>query len=113
MPPLPPSNTNSRRGSPHRARLSLLTFFGKTKKVSQPRQGMKQGMDHRAQPRQGTKPGMHPKKKNQPAKKRTVKARPQHSTIFTANPPRAVSLYLVFMSAPVSRIVLMTESSET
>jgi len=23
----------------------LLTFFGKTKKVSQPRQGMKQGMD--------------------------------------------------------------------
>jgi hypothetical protein len=30
---------------------------------------------------------------------------------FTANPPRDVSLYLVFMSAPVSRIVLMTESS--
>ncbi|MGD7196118.1 hypothetical protein, partial [Ralstonia pseudosolanacearum] len=41
------------------ARLSLLTFFGKTKKVSQPRQGMKQGMDHQAQPRQGTKPGMN------------------------------------------------------
>ncbi|CFN65439.1 Uncharacterised protein [Bordetella pertussis] len=37
----------------------------------------------------------------------------QHSTIFTANPPRAVSLYLVFMSAPVSRMVLMTESSDT
>jgi len=33
---------------PHRARLSLLTFFGKTKKVSQPRQGMKQGMHHPA-----------------------------------------------------------------
>lgn len=37
----------------------------------------------------------------------------QHSTIFTANPPRAVSLYFVFISAPVSRIVLITESSET
>ncbi|SFJ55217.1 hypothetical protein SAMN05192543_10889 [Paraburkholderia megapolitana] len=37
----------------------------------------------------------------------------QHSTIFTASPPRDVSLYLVFMSAPVSRIVLMTESSDT
>src|SRR5690606_6188935 len=37
----------------------------------------------------------------------------QHSTIFTARPPRAVSLYLVFMSAPVSRMVLMTESSDT
>jgi hypothetical protein len=43
LPPLPPCDRNSRRGSPHRARLSLLTFFGKTKKVSQPRQGMKQG----------------------------------------------------------------------
>ncbi len=32
----------------------------------------------------------------------------QHSTIFTAKPPRAVSLYLVIMSAPVSRMVLMT-----
>ena len=46
LPPLPPCDINSRRGSPHRARLSLLTFFGKTKKVSQPRQGMKQGMHH-------------------------------------------------------------------
>jgi AAA ATPase domain len=30
-----------------------------------------------------------------------------------ARPPRAVSLYLTFMSAPVSRMVLMTLSSET
>ena len=37
----------------------------------------------------------------------------QHSMIFTANPPRAVSLYLVIMSAPVSRIVLMTWSRLT
>ncbi|MFX8012339.1 hypothetical protein ABTK70_20460, partial [Acinetobacter baumannii] len=44
--PSPPGYTNSRDGSPSWARLSLLTFFGKTKKVSQPRQGMKQGMDH-------------------------------------------------------------------
>ena len=35
----------------------------------------------------------------------------QHSTMFTARPPRAVSLYLVIMSAPVSRIVLITLSS--
>ena len=46
LPPLPPRDKNPRRVSPHRARLSLLTFFGKTKKVSQPRQGMKQGMHH-------------------------------------------------------------------
>ena len=39
--------------------------------------------------------------------------RPQHSTIFTANPPREVSLYLVFISAPVCIIVLITESSDT
>ncbi|MFP3891827.1 MAG: hypothetical protein ACLFVM_16200, partial [Ralstonia sp.] len=41
--------------SPSRARLSLLTFFGKTKKVSQPRQGMKPGMHHQQQnpPSQG------------------------------------------------------------
>jgi hypothetical protein len=32
----------------------------------------------------------------------------QHSTMCTAKPPRAVSLYLVFMSAPVSRMVLIT-----
>ena len=37
----------------------------------------------------------------------------QHSTMFTARPPRAVSLYFVCMSAPVSRIVLMTLSSDT
>ncbi|GLZ17634.1 hypothetical protein Bpla01_11640 [Burkholderia plantarii] len=37
----------------------------------------------------------------------------QHSTMFTASPPREVSLYFVFMSAPVSRIVLITESSDT
>src|SRR5436305_1566782 len=30
--PSPPCNGNSRRGSPSRARLSLLTFFGKKKK---------------------------------------------------------------------------------
>lgn len=32
----------------------------------------------------------------------------QHSMTFTASPPRAVSLYFTFISAPVSRIVLMT-----
>ena len=37
----------------------------------------------------------------------------QHSMTFTARPPRAVSLYLVCMSAPVSRIVLITWSSDT
>jgi len=37
----------------------------------------------------------------------------QHSMMFTARPPRAVSLYLVLMSAPVWRIVAMTLSSET
>src|SRR5215211_4538931 len=43
----------------------------------------------------------------------SLKAQIQHSIMFTAKPPRAVSLYLVIMSAPVSRIVLMTLSSET
>ncbi|WP_204360065.1 hypothetical protein, partial [Ralstonia sp. GX3-BWBA] len=47
LPPSPHGRINSRNLSPHRARLSLLTFFGKTKKVSQPRQGMKQGMHHK------------------------------------------------------------------
>jgi len=47
--PSPPGYENPRRVSPSRARLSLLTFFGKTKKVSQPRQGMKQGMDPQPQ----------------------------------------------------------------
>src|SRR6185437_16171449 len=37
----------------------------------------------------------------------------QHSTTFTANSPRDVSLYLSFMSRPVSRMVLMTLSSDT
>jgi len=37
----------------------------------------------------------------------------QHSMTLTASPPRAVSLYLVFMSAPVSRMVLITWSSDT
>jgi hypothetical protein len=45
--------------------------------------------------------------------KRSVKYDSQHSTIFTANPPRDVSLYFVFISAPVSRMVLITESSDT
>ena len=53
--PSPPCDTNSRRGSPHRARLSLLTFFGKTKKVSRPRQGVKQGM-HQEQKTKTQKP---------------------------------------------------------
>src|SRR6478735_6884123 len=38
---------------------------------------------------------------------------PQHSMMFTASPPRAVSLYLTLMSAPVSFMVLMTLSRET
>ncbi len=37
----------------------------------------------------------------------------QHSTTLRARPPRAVSLYLSFMSAPVSRIVLIALSRET
>src|SRR5690606_28252723 len=39
--------------------------------------------------------------------------RHQHSITFTARPPRAVSLYLTFMSLPGSRMVLITLSSET
>ena len=38
---------------------------------------------------------------------------PQHSTIFTASPPRAVSLYLIFISAPVCIMVLITLSRLT
>ncbi|MBA4404642.1 MAG: hypothetical protein C0400_22760, partial [Ralstonia sp.] len=37
------------KGSPSRARLSLLTFFGKTKKVSHPRQGVKREWTTKAQ----------------------------------------------------------------
>src|SRR6185437_988071 len=37
----------------------------------------------------------------------------QHSMTFTASPPRDVSLYLAFMSAPVSRMVLIAMSSDT
>lgn len=37
----------------------------------------------------------------------------QHSMMFTARPPRAVSLYFTLMSAPVSFMVLMTLSRET
>ncbi len=36
----------------------------------------------------------------------------QHSTALTAKPPRDVSLYLSCMSAPVSRMVRITRSSE-
>src|SRR3990167_3339662 len=36
----------------------------------------------------------------------------QHSTALTANPPREVSLYLSCISAPVSRMVRITRSSE-
>ena len=37
----------------------------------------------------------------------------QHSTTFTARPPREVSLYLDIMSAPVCTMVLITWSSDT
>jgi len=37
----------------------------------------------------------------------------QHSMMLTAKPPREVSLYFVSMSAPVSRMVLMTWSRLT
>ena len=37
----------------------------------------------------------------------------QHSTMLTARPPRAVSLYLTFMSAPVCIMVLITLSRLT
>jgi hypothetical protein len=40
-----------------------------------------------------------------------VSAAPQHSTKFTASPPRLVSLYFDCMSAPVWRIVATTLSS--
>ena len=39
--------------------------------------------------------------------------RAQHSMTLTARPPREVSLYFSCMSRPVSRMVLMTLSSET
>ena len=49
-----------------------------------------------------------------PSQVRPAVARPvQHSMTLTARPPRAVSLYLTFMSAPVSRIVLITLSRLT
>src|SRR3954470_13319241 len=38
---------------------------------------------------------------------------PQHSTMLTARPPRAVSLYFTDMSAPVETIVAITLSRET
>ena len=41
------------------------------------------------------------------------RVRAQHSMTLTARPPREVSLYLTFMSAPVSRIVLITLSRLT
>ncbi|MGC7532137.1 hypothetical protein ACPWML_24260, partial [Pandoraea pneumonica] len=63
LPPLPPCDINSRSVSPSRARLSLLTFFGKTKKVSQPRQGMKQGMHHKNKNKK-TKPSNTKEKKH-------------------------------------------------
>src|SRR5690606_6368533 len=44
---------------------------------------------------------------------KALQKRAQHSITFTARPPREVSLYLVFMSAPVSRMVLMTLSRDT
>ncbi len=37
----------------------------------------------------------------------------QHSTTFTAKPPREVSLYFECMSLPVARMVSMTLSSDT
>jgi len=49
----------------------------------------------------------------EPRVHRAKRAVVQHSTMLTARPPRAVSLYLVIMSAPVSRIVLMTLSRLT
>ncbi|MBA9855306.1 hypothetical protein D7S65_06795 [Ralstonia insidiosa] len=60
LPPSPPGYENSRDGSPSRARLSLLTFFGKTKKVSQPRQGMKQGMHQTRTEQHGNDDEDHP-----------------------------------------------------
>jgi hypothetical protein len=51
------ASDEQRKGAPQgpsqRARLSLPTFFGKTKKVGQPRQGMKQEMHHQKK-KQGT-----------------------------------------------------------
>ncbi len=74
LPLSPPCNTNSRRGSPSRARLSLLTFFGKTKKVSRPRQGTKPRMDHRTK----TKPSSPPNK-NITSNHPTPNSTPAHS----------------------------------
>ena len=48
--PSPPRDTNPRRGSPSRARLSFAYFsLARQRKVSQPRQGMKQGMNQQPQ----------------------------------------------------------------
>lgn len=46
-------------------------------------------------------------------KRQAWAARHQHSMMLTAKPPREVSLYFVFISAPVCIIVLMTESRDT
>ncbi|WP_230849254.1 hypothetical protein, partial [Ralstonia solanacearum] len=54
--PSPPRDKNPRRGSPHRARLSLPTFFGKTKKVGRPRQGTKGRWTTNIKPQQPTIP---------------------------------------------------------
>ena len=57
---------------------------------------------------------MHPSRRLMPATAhfRRVSVGPayQHSMTLTASPPRAVSLYLIFMSAPVSRMVLIALS---
>ena len=48
LPLLPPCDINSRSLSPSRARLSFAYFsLARQRKVSQPRQGMKQGMDQK------------------------------------------------------------------
>ncbi len=64
--------------------------------------GTSPGTSHRGGPGGGE--GREPEGRSGPS---------QHSMTLTASPPRAVSLYLAFMSAPVSFIVLMALSSET
>jgi hypothetical protein len=53
----------------------LLTFFGKTKKVSRPRQGVKQQQTTKARPRQGVK------QQNEPQTSKPEAQTPNHDPL--------------------------------
>src|SRR5262249_3186420 len=66
---------------------------------------------HRYRGREGGRGG--PRLAHREGRSATLVGRPQHSTTLTARPPLAGSLYLLAMSAPVSRIALIAASSDT